>query len=104
MIRPEQIRIHRADSGGPASGDRPSAVIATVRARTFYGHESAVELELEGVGAPLSARVLGHDVPEPGERVAVAVDGDVMAYPGPAPASRSGARPEPTPLLGPASR
>jgi hypothetical protein len=38
-------------------------------------------LELAGVQAPLSARTLGHDAPEPGEQVELTVAGEVMAYP-----------------------
>jgi iron(III) transport system ATP-binding protein len=74
MIRPEQIQIRRTGDHGAA---------ATVRARTFYGPDSVVQLQLDDVPAPISARVLGHDVPAPGERVGVFVVGEVMAYPNP---------------------
>jgi iron(III) transport system ATP-binding protein len=79
MIRPEQIQFHRAQPGSASAG----GVMATVRARTFYGPDSIVQLQLEGVPAPISARVLGHDVPAPGERVEFGVVGEVMAYPRP---------------------
>jgi iron(III) transport system ATP-binding protein len=72
MIRPEQIQFRRGEHHGPT---------ATVRARTFYGPDSVVQLQLEGVPAPISARVLGHDVPAPGEHVELSVVGEVMAYP-----------------------
>jgi iron(III) transport system ATP-binding protein len=72
MIRPEQIRVHRAQTG-----------TATVSARTFYGPDSVLQLQLDGVPEPISARVLGHDAPAPGERVELTVSGDVMAYPHP---------------------
>jgi iron(III) transport system ATP-binding protein len=72
MIRPEQIRIRRGEHHGAT---------ATVRARTFYGPDSVVQLQLRGVPALISARVLGHDVPAPGEHVELTVVGEVMAYP-----------------------
>jgi iron(III) transport system ATP-binding protein len=71
MIRPEQIQIDSRRHGTPA----------TVRARTFYGPDSVVQLNLDGVPAPISARVLGHEVPAPGEQVELGVVGEVMAYP-----------------------
>jgi iron(III) transport system ATP-binding protein len=85
MIRPEQIQIqaHRADSSPPGAEDR--AVTARVAASAFFGPDSVVQLQLDDVPAPISARVLGRDVPAPGERVGLTVVGDVMAYPGPAP-------------------
>ena len=70
MIRPEQIRI------GPAA----EGVHATVSALTFYGADSVVQVRLDRVREPISTRVLGHDVPAPGERVELTVHGDVMAY------------------------
>jgi iron(III) transport system ATP-binding protein len=71
MIRPEQIQLHRGGQGARA----------TVRARTFYGPDSVLQLQLDGLPAPISARVLGHEVPAPGERVELSVVGEVMAYP-----------------------
>jgi len=81
MIRPEQIHVRRA---GPEPSEPPSRghrTIATAIARTFYGPDTVVRLELAGVQAPLSARTLGHDAPEPGEQVELTVAGEVMAYP-----------------------
>jgi iron(III) transport system ATP-binding protein len=69
MIRPEQIRI------------RPGGGAATVMERTFYGPESLVRVQLDGVRSPVSVRVLGHDAPASGDRVALTVIGEVMAYP-----------------------
>ncbi len=80
MIRPEQIQIR------VCRGEHHGAT-ATVRARTFYGPDSIVQLQLEGVPAPVSARVLGHDVPAPGEHVELSVVGEVMAYPRASPSS-----------------
>jgi iron(III) transport system ATP-binding protein len=86
MIRPEQIRIYRSHT--PVSG-----VGATVVGRTFYGPDSVVQLRLGDLPAPISARVLGDEVPEPGERVEVTVLGAVMAYPSPAAPPEFGASP-----------
>ncbi|HET6870934.1 MAG TPA: ABC transporter ATP-binding protein [Solirubrobacteraceae bacterium] len=76
MIRPEQIRVHR-----PEPGEADRGVTATVSARTFYGPDSVLRLQLDGMPEPVSARVLGHDAPAPGERVHLTVSGEVMAYP-----------------------
>jgi iron(III) transport system ATP-binding protein len=76
MIRPEQIEVHRAQ---PGSIDR--GVTATVSACTFYGPDSVLGLELAGLPEPISARVLGHHAPAPGERVRLTVSGEVMTYP-----------------------
>lgn len=74
MIRPEQIQIQIRPGAHHAA-------LATVRARTFYGPDSIVQLDLDGVPAPISARVLGHEAPAPGEHVELGVVGEVMAYP-----------------------
>jgi iron(III) transport system ATP-binding protein len=69
MIRPEQIELR----GGPGR--------AKVTGVTFYGPDTVVELSLEGVAAPIAARVLGgHDVPGAGTSVELSVNGRVMAY------------------------
>lgn len=81
MIRPEQIQIRREREAGFASSGAETGVIAAVSARTFYGPDSVIHVQLEGVQAPISARILGHDVPEPGERVELAVVGEAVAYP-----------------------
>ena len=75
MIRPEQIRL---SSIGEATEAR-----AQVMAVTFFGHDAEVRLSLSGAEPPvaLSARVLGHACPRPGDLVAVQVAGEVVAYP-----------------------
>ncbi len=76
MIRPEQIQVH------PAKPDaRERGVTATIGARTFYGPDSVLQLRIDGLPDPISARVLGHDAFAPRERVALSVSGEVMAYP-----------------------
>ena len=94
MIRPEQIEIRRARTGALGSGGGATGIIAAVTARTFYGPDSVVHLQLDGVPAPISARILGHDVPEPGERVELAVVGEVVAYPGAPPVPVDNPSPE----------
>ena len=61
MIRPEQIRL---SSIGEATEAR-----AQVMAVTFFGHDAEVRLSLSGAEPPvaLSARVLGHACPRPGD-------------------------------------
>jgi iron(III) transport system ATP-binding protein len=78
MIRPEQIELRAPGAGEPA-GSR----LATVMQSTFYGPDTLVQLELSGVAAPVTARVLrGHEVPPPGAQAELTVVGPVMAYPG----------------------
>jgi iron(III) transport system ATP-binding protein len=81
MIRPEQIRMSEVPVGdhhGP---------VARVTARRFLGSEVVVSLVLlrgygpDAEGLALVARTVGHDAPAEGERVVLAVNGTVMAYP-----------------------
>ncbi len=100
MLRPEQIQVHQAE---PRASGR--AVTATVKARTFYGPDSVLQLQLDGEPHPISARVLGHDAPAPGARAQLTVKGKVMAYPRAGSAAAPGESSEPTALLaGPSSR
>jgi iron(III) transport system ATP-binding protein len=85
MIRPEQIQIRRGAHRG---------ILATVRARTFYGPDSVVQVDLDGEPAPISARLLGHEVPAPGEHVELSVVGEVMAYPQAASPAEDAAAPD----------
>jgi iron(III) transport system ATP-binding protein len=68
MLRPEQIRLAGAGQ-----------VTARVTGVTFYGPDAMVALKLAH-GPAIMARVAGHRVPPPGESVAVAVEGDVVAF------------------------
>jgi iron(III) transport system ATP-binding protein len=73
MIRPEQIELH-----GPSG--RSEAAVAKAVSTTFYGPDTVVELELDGVPGPISARVLGgRNAPAPGTSVGLTVSGPVMA-------------------------
>jgi len=80
MVRPEQIQIRRPFAGESTHLARRAGVTARVGTLTFYGPDSVVQLELDGLPAPINARVLGYDVPEPGEHVELTVGGEVMAY------------------------
>ncbi len=75
MIRPEQIRLSPA---GEATQAR-----AHVVAVTFFGPDAEVRLSLSGTepAVSLSARVPGYACPRAGDRVAVQVEGEVVAYP-----------------------
>jgi iron(III) transport system ATP-binding protein len=102
MIRPEQIRIRSAEREAGGSDNR---VVGRVTARTFYGPDSVVQLQLDGALAPITARVLGHDAPAPGERVELSVVGEVMAYPSRvAPPDAGGSSTRPPLLAGPGLR
>jgi iron(III) transport system ATP-binding protein len=92
MIRPEQIRILRARTG--SSGTTVGA-IATAIASAFYGPDTVIQLQLDGVDGAISARTLGRDAPQPGERVELAVAGPVMVYPtGDSPRNRASPEPD----------
>jgi iron(III) transport system ATP-binding protein len=84
MIRPEQIAIRlggppgAAEAATRAGGGANAKVISS----TFYGPDTVVELELDDVSPPVTARVLrGHEVPVPGASVELVVVGPVMGYP-----------------------
>ncbi|MGF6774393.1 iron(III) transport system ATP-binding protein [Paraburkholderia sp. GAS199] len=79
MVRPEQIRLLRADEA-VTNGVAPHE--AVVRDVIFQGQDAAVALQLQsGTQTLLRARVPGYLTPKPGERVRLAVDGEVTAYP-----------------------
>ena len=74
MVRPEQIRLLPPDSAGCAQG--------RVLGVTFYGHDAVAEVALVGAASTtISTRLFSRDLPEPGEEVGVAVQGEVVAYP-----------------------
>ena len=69
LLRPEQLLLG-------ATG-----VPARVRDVSYFGHDAAVRLSLEPGGPEVLARVAGHDRPEPGSTVHIAVAGEALAYP-----------------------
>ncbi len=83
MVRPEQIRVAPVDPEDRVGSD---AIEATVEEITFYGHDATLSLRLarspdQPSQAAVRARVPGHQVPAPGSRVRLAVEGEVVAYP-----------------------
>jgi iron(III) transport system ATP-binding protein len=79
MIRPEQIRIRRPGSEAPEGS--VAAVRAEVLRVAYYGPEAMVTLRVDGVSTAIVARAFSHGRPDAGERVSLAVEGPVMAYP-----------------------
>lgn len=73
LIRPEQIILT-----DPAGAD---GVAARVLDHTYYGKDLTVRLQLPPSGTTITARTPGHDPPEDGQQLRVAVRGDVIAYP-----------------------
>ncbi len=70
VIRPESVAI----GSGPASGHAEGVVIA----RSFYGHDQLVHVELPS-GLRLRSRRLGFPAWHPGDRVRIWIDGPVSA-------------------------
>jgi iron(III) transport system ATP-binding protein len=71
LVRPEQVRL-----------DAAAALRVRVLNVTFYGHDASIQLDLGAGDLPtLSARVHGHDAPQPGEETGLLVDGPVIAWP-----------------------
>jgi iron(III) transport system ATP-binding protein len=74
LVRPESLAI-----GTIEPADRPSQK-ATVRSRSFFGHDQLVELELPS-GTVVRVRRLGFPAWHPGDRVSIWIEGpaDVLA-------------------------
>lgn len=70
MVRPEQVVLG-------ASSD-PAACVVSV---AYHGPDAMVRLDLPGTEARLVARVPGQRVPEPGDKVGVAVTTPVRSFP-----------------------
>ena len=70
-VRAEQIQIRPTDAEGAA---------AEVIDVSFYGHDATVRVRLES-GEDLAARTPATTVPAAGDRVRVAVVGEVVAFP-----------------------
>jgi len=83
LVRPEQIRV---TAGSRADSAAEQAVDARVEAVTFYGHDACLDLRLmnasgHSANAEIRARVPGYRVVSVGERVRLAIDGEVTAWP-----------------------
>jgi iron(III) transport system ATP-binding protein len=73
MIRPEQIRVNEVAGG--------NGIAAKVIDQTFYGSETAVQLELaDGSQTSVTARTFDGTVIRTGSTVTVHVDGEVTVY------------------------
>ncbi|MEU0510941.1 MULTISPECIES: ABC transporter ATP-binding protein [Amycolatopsis] len=72
LVRPEQIKVNAGEEAG---------VEARVREVSFYGHDASVVLDIVPGGPRITARVPCVGLPDPGDRVRLAVDGDVLAFP-----------------------
>jgi iron(III) transport system ATP-binding protein len=86
MIRPEQIRLARADSSGADELTAPDAhaAPATVLTHSSYGPDTVVTVALrEGAGETIAARTFDRDLPAVGQVVHVSVAGPVVTYPEP---------------------
>ena len=71
VVRPEQIRMTATQAHG---------VSARVTDVTFYGHDTAVHLDLLPAGPTVVARIFGVQVPERGAVVGLEVGGAVTAF------------------------
>ncbi|MFM0165598.1 ABC transporter ATP-binding protein [Paraburkholderia sediminicola] len=79
MVRPEQIRLLRAEETMPNGAASYDAVVQEV---IFQGQDAGVTLQLQsGAQTLVRARVPGYLSPRPGAHVRLAVDGEVTAYP-----------------------
>jgi iron(III) transport system ATP-binding protein len=74
VVRPEQITM---------SDRRDGLVSARVADVTFYGHDTAVHLELLPSGPAVVARIFGVQVPERGAVVSLRVSGPVTVFASP---------------------
>jgi iron(III) transport system ATP-binding protein len=93
MVRPEQIRLESQINIGAAQ--------AQVLAVTYFGQDASVLVSLEGGATRVTARVAGHNAPQPGAEVWLSVEGVAMAYPRIRPRVETG---EPTALAKAKSR
>lgn len=83
MVRPEQIRVAPVDAQHGADDNAVEAIVEDV---TFYGHDATLGLRLalssgRSMETAVRARVPGHQVPAPGSRVRLTVEGEVVGYP-----------------------
>ncbi|MBR8741824.1 ABC transporter ATP-binding protein [Nocardiopsis sp. MG754419] len=79
LVRPERIDLAPAAAHDDTGSDTRGAQVTRVR---FAGHDSLVELLLEGTDIVVRARTHMHPFPRVGDRVRVRVVGPVMFYPG----------------------
>ncbi|MFN8188630.1 MAG: ABC transporter ATP-binding protein [Gaiellales bacterium] len=76
LIRPEHIAV-----GSPGDPPHSRAVLGTVVATSFFGHDALLKLGLEGVSQPVPVRVWGNAAYRPGDTASLAVTQPVCTYP-----------------------
>ncbi|MFN8164540.1 MAG: ABC transporter ATP-binding protein [Solirubrobacterales bacterium] len=77
MLRPEQILCRGLGIGA----GRPGRVLST----EFFGHDATVRIALDGTAeVEITARAVGHRLPQAGDQVTIEVEGTALAYPDPA--------------------
>jgi iron(III) transport system ATP-binding protein len=74
VLRPEQLHCCPPGDGVAAEG----RVVAT----EYYGHDGTARVRLDGGATEVTARCAGHRLAAVGERVAVAVEGRALLFPG----------------------
>lgn len=78
IVRPEQIHLTTDGHGVPA----------TVLDVSYYGHDAAVRMAVDGAARlRVTARLMGHQIPEPGDLVGLEVIGPVTTLAPAVPAS-----------------
>lgn len=76
LIRPEQISVDPARThAGPAG------TVGTVCARSYFGHDALVRIEIAGLAEPVAVRVPGQQGVHLGDRVRVSVTEPVATFP-----------------------
>ncbi|WP_462202486.1 ABC transporter ATP-binding protein [Frankia sp. CcWB3] len=95
LVRPEQIRLLAAadgdenknqnedrneDRNGERDKDR-NGVVGRVTEVRYFGHDATVQLRLDRSGRTVTARVPGHQLPEPGTHVRLSITEPVTAFP-----------------------
>jgi iron(III) transport system ATP-binding protein len=76
LVRPEQVTL----SGTGLSGTGEGIVAGTVTETSYHGHDALVTVDVAGAGA-VRARTSGDTAPALGDKVALGVDGPVIAWP-----------------------
>jgi iron(III) transport system ATP-binding protein len=79
LVRPELIAI----APYPGAGIGATSVAAKVVDVTYFGGDATVRLVLTNTGSLVTARVLGTDLPSPGDHVALSVRGPVPVFAAP---------------------
>jgi iron(III) transport system ATP-binding protein len=74
MLRPEQISCHERSLPGAPRG--------LVTASEFFGHDASARIAIgDRDGLEITARCLGHRLPQLGDEVSIAIEGTGLAFP-----------------------